>query len=446
MKKLIFTGLAIASLTAGIAQGLLPVPKGEQALLSSSTGIKKSFGKATVAGWYQPLTFAQASNIGGSLQISAFFLSNDSLFKVVRDDGSLDGPSFLSMGHTLDPKDDAIDLTQSPELKLTRFSTYSVDSVGFRYLYVRNVDSVDDGLGGKSPVVDTLFITYYRGNQIQRTNFTGGAQDKVSVIDWNNTRRFPTNFTTTDTFLLTPENNVLDTTVASNASGGFENSFATKFATFKAPNNFNVAANELSGFALTFRSGVPAVIGTDTAIIVWQQDPATFTGRRANYMGAFYWYNEKATGTPWSNPTYYNSHQFQPVWNGYLSAGNWAQNYVVGSAFVADLFLDNAMHLTSLNASTKDLKNAAFGMTNVYPNPASINGTALVGLNFKQAGTATIAIYNIAGQLVKTIAPQSFIAGEQAMEIDLAGLNAGVYMVTVTVNGESQTKRLTIAE
>jgi hypothetical protein len=69
-----------------------------------------------------------------------------------------------------------------------------------------------------------------------------------------------------------------------------------------------------------------------------------------------------------------------------------------------------------------------------------------MGFNLKSSSTVAVNIYNIAGQQVKSVINKTYAAGEHAVEFDLAGLKAGIYMVNMTVNGVSQTKKLTITE
>jgi hypothetical protein len=85
-------------------------------------------------------------------------------------------------------------------------------------------------------------------------------------------------------------------------------------------------------------------------------------------------------------------------------------------------------------------------MTNVYPNPAPVNSMAVAGFNLKQSGKVKISIINLVGQEVKTVAEGNYAAGETAVNVDLNGLNAGVYFVKMTMNGTSETRKLTIGQ
>jgi hypothetical protein len=57
-----------------------------------------------------------------------------------------------------------------------------------------------------------------------------------------------------------------------------------------------------------------------------------------------------------------------------------------------------------------------------------------------------VTITNLVGQQVKVAINKNFTAGEHAEFLDITGMKAGVYFVTMTVNGNSISKKLTIVE
>jgi hypothetical protein len=403
--------------------------------------------KATIQDWYLPLNFVTEfqggqSPLGAVLQRSISFVTADSNFKVVREDGEISRPSFQSFGHVLDPKDDLIENTENPGIKLSQFNPYTLDSIFFQYVYLRNADSTDNDLdGNKEEVIDTVFISYFANANIRKTNFTGGAQDKVSLLKWNSTALMPTDLVKIDTFLIGIDrsNSPFDTTSASSN----ETLFGSKFAQVPAP-SISVTQGNLVGFTATFKSGVKSVLNGDTAIIVYQRDTALnpLTSRRANTFGTLYYYNAATTGITYTNPTYFNSCQFQPQWNAYGQNASWAGNYLVGHAFVADLFLQTGFHLTSLNVGVAE--NDLVSISSVYPNPA--NGNTNVSFNLKQAGNVAVSITNLLGQTVATVNPGKMAAGSNNVSLNLSNIKAGVYFVNVSVDGVNTTKKLTVTE
>jgi hypothetical protein len=460
MKKLLLSasmlltaGFAFAQMgnsTAPVKEGnvdlrvkSIPVVVNTANVNSSSTKAKK----AVVQDWYQPLNFITEfqggqSPLGAVLKRSVTFVTADSNFKLVREDGSISRASFQSFGHVLDPKDDLIENTENPGIRLSQFNPYTLDSIFFQYVYLRNADSTDNDTNGiKEEVIDTVFVAYFANANIRKTNFTGGAMDKVSLVKWNSATLMPTDLVKIDTFLLGNDrsNSPFDTT----SSSSNETLFGSKFAQVPAP-SIAVTQGNLIGFTATFKSGVKAVLNGDTAVIVYQKDPAVTpnTSRRANTFGTLYYYNEATSGVTYTNPTYFNSCQFQPQWNAYGQNASWAGNYLVGHAFSADLFLETAFHLTSLNVGVTE--NDLVAISSVYPNPA--NGSTNVGFNLKQAGNVAVTVTNLLGQTVATVNPGKLAAGSNNVNLNLSNIKAGVYFVNVSVDGTSTTKKLTVTE
>ncbi len=77
----------------------------------------------------------------------------------------------------------------------------------------------------------------------------------------------------------------------------------------------------------------------------------------------------------------------------------------------------------------------------IYPNPASNN--AVLAIELKENSNVDVVVLNTIGQVVKTNKAQGQI-GENNINIDLAGLSAGVYMVNVKVGNVTSTKKLIV--
>ena len=401
--------------------------------------------KAEVQDWYLPLNFITQfqggeSQLGAVLDRSLFFITADSNFKVLRADGSFSRASMMRYGQVLDPKDELINNTENPGIRLSEFNPYTLDSILFQYAYIRNTDSTDNDIDGNNEeVIDTVFVAYYANANITKTNFTGGNKDKVSLISWDVARKMPTTAFKIDTFLLGNDrsNSPFDTT-SFNAD---QTTFGSKFAQLKAPLGINVTQGNLVGFTATFKSGIPAVIGTDTAVIINQG--TTTPTRIANTFGTVAFVNSSTSGVEYTNPTYYNSSEFQPMWNAYGQLQGWSGRYAVGyGIFVSDLFLQTGFFLKSLNVGVAE--NDLVSISSVYPNPAS--GSTNVSFNLKQTGNVTVNITNLLGQTIATVNSGKLAAGSNTVSLNLSNIKAGVYFVNVSVDGVSTTKKLTVTE
>lgn len=95
------------------------------------------------------------------------------------------------------------------------------------------------------------------------------------------------------------------------------------------------------------------------------------------------------------------------------------------------------------NLTTGIKENAANSVSNsiVFPNPAKNNAT--LSIDLKDNAGVSINIYNMVGQLVKTVKAEGQV-GENNINIDLNSVSAGVYMVNIKVGNATSTKKLIV--
>jgi hypothetical protein len=67
-----------------------------------------------------------------------------------------------------------------------------------------------------------------------------------------------------------------------------------------------------------------------------------------------------------------------------------------------------------------------------YPNP--LRGEGYLSINLPESGRCTISIYDISGRFVKTLADRDLPAGEQSVGIDVSDVQAGIYVLRMTLN------------
>jgi thiol-disulfide isomerase/thioredoxin len=78
---------------------------------------------------------------------------------------------------------------------------------------------------------------------------------------------------------------------------------------------------------------------------------------------------------------------------------------------------------------------------NVFPNPT--NGVTNVEFNTKEAGMATVEVYNLIGERVVFNTLGNLPAGLNRANLDLSGVEAGIYLVNLNAGGETSTLRIT---
>jgi hypothetical protein len=452
MKKLIFTALSALTVGSAFAQQLVDNTKEKKHIsLTPAAPMKhSSYGKATISDWYSPLDWASSAGASATLENFVNFLMPDSLAKFIDEGDTVRRSYKIGVGMVVDPKDDNIDLSQNPGIKLNKWAGYTLDSIGIVGLYVKNVHFKDDGQGNQIPVRDTLIFNYYivQGGGITKGTLTGTPTPVFATVGWNTATRRPINFIGTQKYVLTDD----DTTSVSNNNGQFENAWGVKAINIGVEGNITVpskgVSDNLIAYTVTFKPGHDY---DTSSIMIYQRDPSLFppTATRVNYFGYRFFSNSAARESQVIQTKFYNNSLFADKLTGYYPSGtinNGWVGFLPGNAYFENQYLQSDVLLTSSNVGLKDIKNDNFAMTNVYPNPANVNGTAVMGFNLKSASSVNVSIFNITGQLIKNVINKNFSAGEHAEEFDLSGLQPGIYMVNMTVNGVSQTKKLTITE
>ncbi len=95
---------------------------------------------------------------------------------------------------------------------------------------------------------------------------------------------------------------------------------------------------------------------------------------------------------------------------------------------------------TGVEAQTIQVPNK-FALYEAYPNP--FNPSTSIKFSLDQAGFVSLKIYNVIGQLVKTIAENEFKnKGEYTINVNMSNLNSGVYFYTLSQENQQLTKKM----
>lgn len=85
---------------------------------------------------------------------------------------------------------------------------------------------------------------------------------------------------------------------------------------------------------------------------------------------------------------------------------------------------------------------ASLNAIQVTPNPSA--GVATLTLSVTQTSTVAIALFDISGRNVKTIAEETIASGQHQFTINATDLNNGVYFVKTQIGTESKTQKLVL--
>jgi Secretion system C-terminal sorting domain len=78
-----------------------------------------------------------------------------------------------------------------------------------------------------------------------------------------------------------------------------------------------------------------------------------------------------------------------------------------------------------------------FALENAYPNP--FNAATTVRVTLPESADLTVSVYNVAGQLVATIADGNYTAGKHSLTFDASNVASGLYFIRATVPGQMNT-------
>jgi hypothetical protein len=177
--------------------------------------------------------------------------------------------------------------------------------------------------------------------------------------------------------------------------------------------------------------------------------PGVFNAGTGNNVGFQKYFAEVRTGTIATD-----------IW-GYkpqtVSGTNWVPNWPLPEA--TDLHYSNTALLTGgtdgqpvgdpywITGTLSAVKGAVaqratqFALENAYPNP--FNPTTSIKFHLAAAGNVTLNVYNVMGQLVKTVVNNEYKnAGDFNYQVSMDKMTSGVYFYTLTQGSLTMTKKM----
>lgn len=77
-----------------------------------------------------------------------------------------------------------------------------------------------------------------------------------------------------------------------------------------------------------------------------------------------------------------------------------------------------------------------------FPNP--FNPATIISYKINQSGFVTLKVYNLVGQVVKTLISEYQESGTYSKQFDASELSAGIYLYKLLVNNFTSVKRMTL--
>jgi hypothetical protein len=356
------------------------------------------------------------------------------------------GAGFYSfnVGQVLDPRSTVFSLSANNDYyQLSKYNPYTIDSVSIQYFYIRSTAST---------IVDTLNVQWIPNGSFAKKasiGYTGGPQPEYVPS------AAPAYDPASNSALGAALTVTIPLTEADTASSGE----AYKTVVINKVMNAKPSTNGVSAVTFSYSPGnaYSKTVPFDTL------GTATFGGNPvANPLNAFYYvfnydqtkHFEDNTGVKPADQVF-NNGVFTTVANRYDLVPNTAylyHTYYPGGLIYTrsqgtervPVFPRMLWYITSDNIGMDDLKANVFQMGDAYPNPS--NGVVRVPFQLAKTEKVTINVYNLVGELVRTITNENYGAGVHGVDINVDQLAAGIYTCTMTAAGASKSQRITVVK
>ncbi|MCC7298261.1 MAG: T9SS type A sorting domain-containing protein, partial [Bacteroidia bacterium] len=304
--------------------------------------------------------------------------------------------------------------------------------------YIRQLDSVNQG--GMKKVVDTLFIQYfditgidvasyvYQGNPVQ--HYYG----QPKRANYKPATRLNSGALRTDTILL--DDSWADSVSLKGANTQFfGRGVQLKVGLNSKSTNTTPIYNNVFAWAITFKPMVKTALG-DTLIAYNGSVPS----KKYNMFGirmASQDQHDQQLNSPYKvNNSFITNFE---VLGG--KAVGIFQAYLPGTVFNNSIFIPHFIHISTSNLSTQNVRANTLTGATVYPNPASANTSVDVVFNLGSVSQVTARIVDINGREVKAFDSKACVAGQNMMNLDIAGITKGMYLVVLeSAAGKTTTK------
>lgn len=389
--------------------------------------------------------------VGGTdISVSFFTIYPDSnLVKISTVDGVKDETYFgvHTIGAVIDPKDILYSFDDPTVTPLSKFNSYTVDSMNMRYGYFRQVDSMMVG-GVNTHVVDTLVVRFF-----DRTDLTLGG------LTWNQNAQehageserygHPNSL---DVKTALPINFVKEIKIPLDETDSVkrrsDGSWSFKQFDLEVDMNINsdMNANESTvfGYSVTFRPMKPSVFGDtmyDATVNPGTGDQHSNITNLHNYFGFPIWVNQSSDYLQTNN---YNNLFFANTRNMYTGKdAEFLSRYTLGSTFADRYYAYSYFKLSTTTLGVEDVDANGYGLGQAYPNPVNSGNDFNVDFELGNNTEATVTLMDINGKVLSTKVVRG-TQGTNTVSFETSNLATGIYMYSLTADNFTATKKFMV--
>ena len=451
MKKLLLSFAALIGLTTGaIAQTAeLQISDAQKNISVNKTSyvlkdkkLVPSRRADVYSDWYNFTgSYEEGTLLGQKLDRFVNFIQPDTNLYTVYADGKKSKTGFHIIGTTFDPKDS--NFLASGKSVLTRFNSYTVDSLAFTQFYIRQADQMTIN-GNLVDIVDTVYIQYFNIGGIKVGGYTMTSSPGVSfkyatpAVDNLSTKSLMNSTAIkTDTLLLTKA--FADSLVVEN---GIPKSFFGRAIQIpvnlksQSTNGANNSAN-LFAFSVVYKPMQKAKLG-DVGI-AYDGSPYLKYNLYGLSLASLTGHSQEIISTNKINNMFVCNFQvrYGQTLFGFL------KSYLPGTVFGNSLFFPSFLHITTPNLSTNKINSGISGIQ-VYPNPAASNAQVDVVFDLSANSMVKTFVTDMNGRVVLSNEAKQCVAGQNAVVVNTNGLSSGIYMVTLESAAGRVSSKLTV--
>jgi len=107
-------------------------------------------------------------------------------------------------------------------------------------------------------------------------------------------------------------------------------------------------------------------------------------------------------------------------------------------------WVDFSINATLPGVSVEGIDAGIARIGNAYPNPVNAGGTLILPVDLKNSSNVSYSISNYMGQIITREDVGQLFEGANKIEVNTQALNAGVYFMTVNINGATQAVRFVV--
>lgn len=104
----------------------------------------------------------------------------------------------------------------------------------------------------------------------------------------------------------------------------------------------------------------------------------------------------------------------------------------------------DGIEVTQLTSTNNEKEDSPFGfsLSQNYPNP--FNPATVIRFRLSKPGFTSLAVYDVYGRKISVLASTFYVEGDHELNFDASSLSSGRYFYTLTVNGKSTSKMMTL--